>query len=293
MTKKTNPFEITRTEKGSVEIVFRIPWSRVEKSIEQAAFEMGKDMTVAGFRKGKAPLKKVIESVSQEVLFEKALQKILPGLYGEAIKEGKINPIMYPKFQILNAKEGEDWEIKAVSAEAPEINLGDYKTVVRGALSAKSIWTPEKGKEDSESKKMSKEEVEQEAIKALLDSIEVKIPEILIEEEVNSKLSGLLERIEKLGLSLESYLASIGKTPQSLRGEYSKQAEINLKLEFILGKIAEVEKVGVEDGELNQFLSAAEGDRSLSEKLSDPSQKAILKSIIRKRKVLDSLASLG
>jgi hypothetical protein len=36
----------------------------------------------------------------------------------------------------------------------------------------------------------------------------------LIDEEVNSRLSKLLERIEKLGLTLESYLSSIGKTAQ-------------------------------------------------------------------------------
>jgi len=49
----------------------------------------------------------------------------------------------------------------------------------------------------------------------LLRNIKIEIPKLLIEEEVNTRLSQLLERIEKLGLDLEKYLQTIGKQPRN------------------------------------------------------------------------------
>src|SRR5258706_424878 len=82
-------------------------------------------------------------------------------------------------------------------------------------------------------------EKEQIVLKTLIDNIKVSIPKLLIDDEVNHRLSDLLARIEKLGLNLDSYLASVGKTPQSLREEYERQVKDGVSLELILNKIAD------------------------------------------------------
>ena len=57
---------------------------------------------------------------------------------------------------------------------------------------------------------------EQKVIKLLLDSIKINIQTSSL-QEVDARLSSLLQRIEKLGLSLEGYLGSISK-PLKIKG---------------------------------------------------------------------------
>jgi len=68
-------------------------------------------------------VKKVVEKIPQNQLIETSLGKILPKLFGESIKEHKLKPATYPKFELVKANENEDWQIRAVSCEIPEIDL--------------------------------------------------------------------------------------------------------------------------------------------------------------------------
>src|SRR5690606_29861916 len=148
----------------------------------------------------------------------------------------------------------------------------DYKKHIKDALTTADIWTPEKGKE--EKKEPSKEEKEQKALEALLKNVEIKLPKLIVDEEVNARLAQLLQRLEKLGLTLESYLASISKSAEQLREEYRLQAEQALKLDFILSTIGEKENVEVTDKEVEDFAQVAE---------ISPEQRAGIRSMLRKR----------
>jgi trigger factor len=140
--------------------------------------------------------------------------------------------------------------------------------------------------------KLTPEMKQQIAIKALLEHIKITLPYILIEEETNSRLGQLLERIERLGLKLESYLASVGKTGENLREEYEKHAKDTLSLDLILQKIADTEGIAISAAELESAIGASSADPALAERLETPEQKRVLESILRKRKVLDMLADL-
>ncbi|MFV1917774.1 MAG: trigger factor [Patescibacteria group bacterium] len=296
---------IAQSEDGSIQITFTLPWKVVEKSKGEAISELGKDIEVAGFRKGNAPEEKLLEKISQNTLIERTLSKILPGLFAEAIKKHKINPAIYPKFEVLKKTEGEDWQVRAQTAEIPEINLGDYKKIIEGETRAKGIWTPSsanlpagkagatEGKPDNkEGKEVSRQEKEQEVIKLLIKNISFDLPKILVEEEVNSRLSRLLERIEKLGINLDSYLASIGKTAIQLRKEYEGQARNALKLDLILAQISKKEGLKVEKSEVDAAIKAGSSDPKLAEKLDTPEQRRLIESVLLRRAALDSLVSL-
>ena len=285
---------LAKSNDGTIQITFTIPFGQIKKAKEAAASEIGKNIQVPGFRKGKAPLDKVISQIPQNTLIEKTLGKILPKLLAAAINEHKIKPAVYPKFELVKAVEGEDWQIRAVTCELPEINLGDYKKIIAGALRAKAIWTPDSAKTagDKSDKKISKEEKEQEIIKTLLETIKITIPKLLINEEVNHKLSNLLARLEKLGLTLETYLPSIGKTAETLRAEYEKQAKEALSLDLILNKIAEKEKIKVSEKQIQEMIKVSAADPKLAEKLDTPEQRRLIESILRRRAALDSLSAL-
>jgi FKBP-type peptidyl-prolyl cis-trans isomerase (trigger factor) len=223
---------LAREEDGGVQIVFTIPVSLVKSAKTKALTALGAGTEIPGFRKGKAPLDQVEAKISPQTVIEKTLQQLLPQALADAIKEANLKLAIYPRFEAIKIKDDEPWQIKAVSCEIPEITLGDYKKAVGGALRAKAIWTPGKG--DKTPKEPTKEEKEQAAIAAILENVKIVIPKMLATEEVDSRLSALLERLEKLGLNLDGYLASIGKTPESLRAEYETQAKNAIALELIL-----------------------------------------------------------
>jgi len=129
-------------------------------------------------------------------------------------------------------------------------------------------------------------------IKTLLDKINIKIPKILIDEEANSRLAKLLERLEKLGLSLESYLASIGKTAQTLRSEYEAQAKSAIELDLILNEVALKENITVDTKEVDAAVSAAQADPKLAKELDTPERRRFIEVILKRRKALDTLTSL-
>lgn len=288
--KKTTT--VARTKDGSVQMTFVIDWKDIETNREKVSTELAKTIEVPGFRKGKAPVSEAKKKIPSEMLMEKTLARILPQMFADAVKKNKINPAMYPKFELKHAHEGEDWEVTAKTAEFPEFSLGDYKKVVKDAAKTSEIWTPDKGdaKAEAEKKELSSEQKENIAIEAIAKHYKFVIPEILIDEEVNSRLASLMERLEKLGLSLESYLASIKKSAEELRNEYSQQAANAIRLDIILGKIAQEEKVSISDPEIEQFISAANAS-SPTQTVSED-QKDTIRVFLTKRKVIDSLSSL-
>src|SRR3989344_6621592 len=293
MTKSKKGIEsvLAREADGTIQITFTIPFSIIKSEQEEALAHLAKEVEIPGFRKGNAPLEKARESISSASLIEHALSHILPKALGDALTKFKIKPLIFPKFELIKAKDGEDWQIRGVTCEMPEIKLGDYQKAIKGTLSASSIWTPNKGKGEAPKEK-SKEEKEQEAIKTLLALSEITIPKPLVDEEVDARLSGLLERTERLGLSLEKYLASIGKNPETLRSEYETQAREALKLDLVLTKIAEEKDIKVSESEIDAAIKETVSGENSYDLLNTPERRRLVGSLLRKRRALDSLVSL-
>lgn len=261
---------IARTDDGTVQVTFTIPASDVAAKEEQVLVEAAKTSKIHGFRPGKAPLDKVREKVSQDEITQRSLSLILPKIYSDAIAEHKLRPAIYPKFEVIS--QGDDtWQVRATLCELPEVDLNSYKQAVGGALRSTSL-----------KKALTKEEKEQKILQTLLEVVKVKIPKILIEEEVNKRLSDLLARIEKLGLTLEGYLASVGKNPEGLRQEYEKQISEGITLELALNKVADEEKLEAKEEEVEKLLKTTNAPDS-------PEQKVIVKSVLRRRAALDHL----
>jgi FKBP-type peptidyl-prolyl cis-trans isomerase (trigger factor) len=287
---KTNT-TMAKSEDGTIQLTFIIPFKKIKKAREEAAEKLGKNVEIPGFRKGKAPVDKVMDHVSQNALLEQTLSGILPKLLGEAINEHKIQPAIYPKFELVKAKEGEAWEVRATTCELPKVDLKDYKKALISESKSSEIWTPEKG--DPEKKKEpSREEKEQLVIKTLMETVEVKVPHILIDEETNSRLSRLLERLEQMGLTLESYLGSIGKKAEDLRKQYENQAQEAIKLDLVLNEVAKEEDIKVKDDQIEAALKAASADPNVAKNKQSEQQKRLIESVLRRKAALDKLTSL-
>lgn len=276
---------IARESDGNIQITFTIPFTLIQKAEEETVAEMAKDIEIPGFRKGTAPLSKAREKIPQGTLIEHSLGHILPKALSEAVTENKLRIAVYPRFELVSAKENEAWQIRGITCELPEFELGDYKKEVQGVLRAGSIIVPGK-----EKKEKTREEKEAEVLGALVKSVKINIPRILIEEEADSRLSALLARLEKLGLALESYLASINKKAEDLRAEYALQAKDAISIDLILNKIAETENLKVDEKEVESALQVSQASQP---KDDIESRKRLIESILRRRKALDFLISLG
>ncbi|HJX46182.1 MAG TPA: trigger factor [Patescibacteria group bacterium] len=283
---------LAKSEDGTIQITFTIPHDIVSDEKKTVLKELAKEIEIPGFRKGMAPVEKVEEKVSKETLYEKILNKILPLELSNAFKTYNIKPVIYPKLELLSSKEGENWQIRITTCELPEIDLGDYKKAISEKTKVKAIWTPEKGDTKEKETKLTQGEKESEVIKTLVEIAKIKIPKPLKDEEVNSRLSRLLEQIEKLGLTLDNYLASIGKTSQTLRDEYEKEAVDSITIELALNKIANEEKIEIKEEEIDKAINATSGDPNFAEKLRSPEQRRAIASILRRREALEKLTNL-
>jgi FKBP-type peptidyl-prolyl cis-trans isomerase (trigger factor) len=143
----------------------------------------------------------------------------------------------------------------------------------------------------SEVKELTHEEKEQLAISALISTSKVAIPKILLEEEVNARLAKLLERLERLGLSLDQYLGSISKTAENLRTEYEDQSRQALLLDLALLTLADKEGIKVEDAEINDTIKASAGDPDLAKRLETPEEKSLIRTVLLKKKALEKIVS--
>lgn len=272
-----NPnFTVAKTPDGSVQINFTIPFAEIEKARQKAIAELARDVEVPGFRKGMAPVEKAKEKISKEKLLEKTLLSVIPALLAEAIAEEKIKPATYPKIELLKADENEPWEVRALTCELPIFDLPDYKAMLN------SLPKPEGQTRDQ---KIS------EIVKLLIESTKITVPNVLVEEEVNARLSNLLERIEKLGLKLDGYLSSVGKTPETLRADYEEEAKRAISLELILNAIAQKENIDVTPEKVEEALKATEASHG-HEHPHDDQETNVVRSILRRSAVLDSLVAL-
>ncbi|HUV71818.1 MAG TPA: trigger factor [Clostridia bacterium] len=289
--KSNDEFEITRLPKNAFEILVTIPWEKIKQTQTKTIVQASQAIEIKGFRKGKAPEKLVREKLGPEKLLEITLQQLLPDYYQKAVSELSLNPIMTPKVELISDKEGEAWQIKFISCEKPQLDLGNYQEELKKQKAAGEIWTPKKGEEKKEAKKPEEEREEKinQTIDWLLRNIKVGVCDLLVEEEVARKLSQLLEQTQKLGLTLDQYLASTGKTVEEIRQEYRRQVEESLALEFVLGEIAEKEKIEVKSEEIEKLIASAKTEE---EKKALEGQKYYLASLLRRQKTLDFLASL-
>jgi FKBP-type peptidyl-prolyl cis-trans isomerase (trigger factor) len=271
---------IDRQEDGTIKLTITIPWSVVKKAKDAATQAHVTSAQLPGFRKGKAPKKLVEENIDQDHLREEVLRKLLPEGYVEALKEHDLKPILNPKIHVEKLEDDKDWSFEAFTAEAPEITLGDYKDAVKKVTAKFKIVVPGK-----ETVSASFEDI----AKAIMDVVTVKIPKIIIDQEVDRLLSQTLDEVKRLGMTLDQYLASTGRNTEALRQEYEKKAENDIKLEFLLQKIAEVEKIVVEDKEIDEAITQAKTE---AERQNLQNNRYLLASIIRQQKTLDFLRGL-
>ncbi|SCC10916.1 trigger factor [Weissella bombi] len=119
----------TKGEGNKGTIKFEVPVDVYEKGIDAAFNEVKKQISVPGFRKGKMPKQVFFQMYGEESLYQDALNKVLPDVYGDAVAEADVITVGQPKIEAESMNKGEAWVLTAEVELAPEIELGQYKGV--------------------------------------------------------------------------------------------------------------------------------------------------------------------
>jgi FKBP-type peptidyl-prolyl cis-trans isomerase (trigger factor) len=296
-----------------------IPTADVKKAYKDVTTKAAKDIKIKGFRKGKAPLKLAAEQIGASKLRQAVIELLLPPAYVKEIKKRKLKPISSPKITANSLINNHDWEFEIEIAEMPPVKLGQYQQEIKAALAkveprsnsnnlksrivlpkssssaGEKIWTPQKGKPKStdDPKDTSNDRKKLDlVIQTLLKTCQVDVPELLIDQEVNRLLSRLLNQVDKLGLTIDSYLKSTNKTREQIRDQYRQQARQSLKLELILQAVADDLKIKVSDQEIETMIDSVK-DEAERQKFQDPAEKAALKLVLKKQQTVFLLMNLA
>jgi trigger factor len=100
----------------------------VEGSIARTAQQLGQDMKLPGFRKGKVPPEMVVQRLGRETVLTQALESSLGGWYERAMLKSGVNPVGDPKLDLSDLpEEGKPLRFSIEVAVRPGAELGEYK----------------------------------------------------------------------------------------------------------------------------------------------------------------------
>jgi trigger factor len=100
----------------------------VEGSIDRTARQLGRDMKLPGFRKGKVPPEMVVQRLGRETVLTQALESSLGDWYERAMVESGVIPVGDPKLDLTDLPEqGEPLRFSIEVAVRPKAELGEYR----------------------------------------------------------------------------------------------------------------------------------------------------------------------
>ncbi|KUG02925.1 cell division trigger factor [hydrocarbon metagenome] len=122
---------VEKIDKGEAFLEIEVSADKLEEGMEHAYRTVVKQVTVPGFRKGKVPRQLLEAYYGKEVLFQDALEHVIPGIYDQAVNELELKVMGQPEFDfdIEALEEGKPFMVKAAVAVEPEVVMGEIEGI--------------------------------------------------------------------------------------------------------------------------------------------------------------------
>ena len=185
----------------------------------------------------------------------------IPGF--EEQLEGKVAPVDTE----VNVTFPENYQVADLAGKAAkfEVTVHDVKEKVLPELTDEFVkeFSKEAASTVAEYKEKLKEEIKLEkenlaeksysdkVISTAVENAKVSVPEKVVEQEVNSMFEQFTGNLSRQGLSFDLYEQFTGKGEADLKAEMKSDAKNKIKTSFVLGEIAEVEKVEVTEADID------------------------------------------
>ncbi|MBP5305191.1 MAG: trigger factor [Lachnospiraceae bacterium] len=123
-------FKVENLEaKNMVKLVIECSAEDFDKAIVKAYNKRKNQISIPGFRKGKAPLNMVEKMYGSGVFYEDAANELMPDAYEQAAKECGLEIVSQPEVDVVQVEKGKAFIFSATVATKPEVELGEYKGV--------------------------------------------------------------------------------------------------------------------------------------------------------------------
>lgn len=182
----------------------------------------------------------------------KSVEKISDSEVTEKEVDEYIDYIRRQRAQGVAMAEGK--KIDAENLELPVFDdefvktLGDFKTVDEFKTKLKENMAEEKKLRNTETNRIK-------IIEAIVEQVSQEIPEPLIEQETERMFAKFKHDIERFKMKTEDYLAQIKKTEDELKKEWKVDAVKRVKMNLILPRIAEAEKLEIGESEIEHEVN--------------------------------------
>ncbi len=111
-----------------VRVEVQVPLEELDRRIAQTARSMGKEMKMAGFRKGKIPAEVVIQRIGRDAVVDEMIRGSLGHWYTEAVDNARLAIVGQPELELGELPPaGEDLQFSFEVGVRPVAKLGKYK----------------------------------------------------------------------------------------------------------------------------------------------------------------------
>ncbi len=239
---KTNA-KIIHNQDKSFTLSFTITVDEITKEYQHTLSHVAANFETKGFRKGKAPLDVVKNQISPEKMLDEVVNHVLSEKYDEIVKENNLKPAVQPSVVIKNPPFtlDKDWQIEISSAQIPEITV-DPKAYIEIKKSNSDTTLDKEKKTDA-------------AIKIILQNSKTQIAKIILDNEVERKLTNLVDQIQHAGLTFDAYLKNKNQTLDQLKHELEHQAVDEWTLNLAIAQISTEQKLDPTEAEIKDIIS--------------------------------------
>jgi trigger factor len=133
------------------------------------------------------------------------------------------------------------------------------------------------------------------ALDALLDKIDIPLPEAVVQHEADHNRDSILEQLEQAGATLDGYLEMTNQTQEQFELDLQRRARSAVKVTLVLDQLATEEGLEVDQAELADYITrqaeqlGVSPDR-LAKQLADNDQIASTIGEVRRRKAMNLVA---
>ncbi|MEU7869456.1 trigger factor [Dactylosporangium sp. NPDC049140] len=108
-----------------VRLEIEVPFAELEPSLKKAYREIGSQVNIPGFRRGKVPTAVIDQRVGRGAVLNEAVQEVIPTQILAAVREHEVKTLGRPEVEITEFADGQPLKFTAEVDVRPEINLPD------------------------------------------------------------------------------------------------------------------------------------------------------------------------
>ncbi len=112
-----------------VRLAIEVPFAELEPSLRKAYRDIGAQVTIPGFRKGKVPSAVIDQRFGRGAVLNEAVQDAIPTNIVAAVREHEVRTLGRPSVEITEFVDGEALKFTAELDVRPELTLPDLSTI--------------------------------------------------------------------------------------------------------------------------------------------------------------------